>query len=280
MGSICSSNNGYFISVGKSKPNVSASLNNSFEFSAKYSLSERFLSREPECQVRLCKRNSTERIYVAKIISRCSKNSFLEAQILKKLDHPNILKIIGYYHDTSKNYLILEYLSNGDLLNFLKRIIKLPEKTAAGVMQQILSAVNYCHDKGIVHRDIKPENILIDTIGKKGIHCKLADFDSAGILDKTETGVYGTLYYTAPEVFDGKYDEKVDIWSCGVMMYQLITGKYLFCGTNLKEIQSKIKSKEIIFEDAISTEAKDLLKKMLTRNSRIRISAKDACNHP
>lgn len=244
-----------------------------------YEVSERVLSRNPGCEVRLCKKKSSEALKVAKIVKGSLSGSCLEAHILEQLHHPHILKLVDFFKEDSQNYLVLEYLPNGDLSTLLSKISKIPEKTACQITHQVLSALAYCHEQGVVHRDIKPENILIDSIGHKGIYCQLADFDSAGLLDKSGKGVYGTLYYTAPEVFAGKYDEKVDVWSCGVMLYQLLTGRHLFIGNNSEEILDKISSEQITFDNSISPEAQDLLEKMLNRDACYRISAKEACSH-
>lgn len=276
MGSLCSSNEASSVaSNNNKKANVDS-------FELLYETSERVLSNVNGCQVRICKKKSNQKLYVAKIVNRSANsisNTCLEAEILKKLDHPNIIKLQAHYQSRFKHTLILEYMAHGDLASLLHTITKLPEKTAAEVIRQVLYALNYCHNAGVVHRDIKPENILLDSVGRKGIFCKLADFDSAGLLDRAGKGIYGTLYYTAPEVFGGKYDEKADIWSCGVMLYQLITGRYLFCGSNLEEIQSKINHEDIVFDNSIPSEARDLLEKMLVRDSATRFSALEACNH-
>ena len=272
---MCSKSYGSFTLAGeKSLPPTRG------RFSSIYKVSERILSRSSQCQVRLCKKLSSQKVYALKKVSLSSSIFSLEAEILKGLDHPNIIKLAGYYQSGPEHCLVLEYLPHGDLSSFLTKITRLPEKTAAEVMQQVLSALHYCHKRGVVHRDIKPENILLRSIGKKGVFCKIADFDSAGLLDKAGKGIYGTLYYTAPEIFDGKYDEKVDIWSAGVMLYQLLTGRHLFCGANNEEIQEKINREEIVFDNMISSEARDLLEKMLVRDASSRISAREACFHP
>ena len=273
MGSICGHSAELSI---ESSSSSSSSL--SPKFSDLYSLSERVLSKNGSCEIRLCRSKINQSVHVAKIVEGGSASA-VEALILKKLRHPHIINLFDFYKESGKSFLVLEYLQHGDLYTFLSKTSKVPEKTACQVIRQVLSALAYCHDQGVVHRDIKPENVLIDSVGKNGVVCKLADFDSAGLLDKSGKGVYGTLYYTAPEVFAGKYDEKVDIWSTGVMLYQLLTGKHLFSGSNSSEILDKIYSEDIIFDNSISCEAQDLLLKMLNRDSSLRIGAKEACKH-
>lgn len=277
MGSLCGHQADYAVSQKESDSSSSSTLGG---FNDVYEVSERVLGRNPGCEVRLCKKRSSQALFVAKIVDGFLSKSCLEARILKQLHHPHILKLVDFLNGNHQHHIVLEYLPHGDLSNFLSKISKVPEKTACQITLQVLSALAYCHELGVVHRDIKPENILIDSIGPNGIYCKVADFDSAGLLEKSGKGVYGTLYYTAPEVFDGKYDEKVDVWSCGVMLYQLLTGRHLFVGSNSEEILDKISSEEIVFDNSISPEVQNLLEKMLQRDACDRISAKEACSHP
>ena len=276
MGSLCGHQTEIPDSSNESHSSPSSRLEG---FNNVYEVSERVLSRNSGCEVRLCKKKSSDALEVAKIVKGSLSSSCLEAHILEQLHHPHILKLVDFFKEDSQSCLVLEYLPNGDLSTLLTKISKVPEKTACQITHQVLSALAYCHEQGVVHRDIKPENILIDSIGPNGIYCQLADFDSAGLLEKSGKGVYGTLYYTAPEVFAGKYDEKVDVWSCGVMLYQLLTGRHLFVGSNSEEILDKISSEEIIFDNSISHEAQDLLEKMLNREACYRISSKEACSH-
>ncbi|OMJ70889.1 hypothetical protein SteCoe_31050 [Stentor coeruleus] len=276
MGSICTINNKCFISVLDKTSTSTSESSPADSFSVFFTLSERVLSRSPNCQVRLCKKISSQEMFVVKIVTSSSKPS-LEAQIMQNLNHPHIINFEGIYADDSKQYLVLEYLPNGDLLTLLNKITKFPEKTAAEVMEQVLSALAYCHDKGIIHRDIKPENILLYKVGKKGVLCKIADFDSAGRIGKENEGAFGTLYYMAPEMLEGKYGEKVDIWSAGVVMYQLLTGKHLFIGRNQEEVLARINMEEVGLDNGISFEARDLIERMLKRDPNERISAEEAC---
>ena len=166
----------------------------------------------------------------------------------------------------------------------------LKEEVCAYLMKQIFSAVDFCHEKKIIHRDLKPENVLIESeeeARKEFFTVKLIDF---GTSDKMKKGQkldlqVGTPYYTAPEVLNNKgYNEKCDLWSCGVMMYLMLCGKQPFNGENDDEIYEKIHLCKIDFNDEewdnISHDAKDLIKKLLIKDVNKRLSAKKALNHP
>lgn len=153
-------------------------------------------------------------------------------------------------------------------------------------MRQLLSAVAYCHEKGVIHRDLKPENILIENSKEKDkdfFHIKIIDFGTCEILKKSKlTEQIGTSFYIAPEVLRNGYNEKCDLWSCGVILYILLCGSPPFYGKNEKEIFTKILSGNFSFRhkiwNKISEEAKDLVKKLLEINPGKRLSAKDALN--
>ena len=151
-----------------------------------------------------------------------------EIQVLRELEHPNIIKIFEYYIDNKYHYIITELLTGGDLYEAILKFQKFNEKKAAYIIKQILSALNYLHSKGIVHRDIKPENILVQNDNNKKnknyldeIHIKLIDFGASNFFKENEilTLKVGSPYYIAPEVLNKNYNEKCDIWSAGVMLY-------------------------------------------------------------
>ena len=210
-----------------------------------------------------------------------------EITILKKLDYPNIVKIFEFFLTNDKYFLITEYCKYGELY---KKIIKnspFEENYVAFIMFQLMSAVFYCHSNNIIHRDIKPENILIDGYDFQGSYfIKLIDYGNAKIFEKnkTENKVIGSYYYIAPEVLNKKYTEKCDIWSCGVIMYLMLSGKTPFFSKNVNEILNKINIGKFYFNDKIwnniSFEAKDLLTKMIEYHPEVRISAQDTLNHP
>ncbi len=208
-----------------------------------------------------------------------------EINLLKTMDHPNIVKIFEVYDTIDGFYLITEYCSGGELFDKIIKVKFFEEPEAAFIMYQLLSAVFYCHNINIIHRDLKPENILISREeDKKFIGIKVIDFGTAKIFSKNskENKVIGSAYYIAPEVLQGKYNEKCDIWSCGVIMYILLSGKPPFNGSD-EEIYDKIqlgkfdiKSDNWMF---VSQDAKDLIIQMLELNTEKRISAENALSH-
>ena len=208
-----------------------------------------------------------------------------EIQVLKELDHPNIIKIFEYYVDNKNHYIITELLTGGELYETILKCRKFNEKTAAFIMRQFLSALNYLHSKGIVHRDIKPENILVQKIDKKEnqdeIYIKLIDFGASNFFKENEILKLkvGSPYYIAPEVLNKNYNEKCDIWSAGVVLYVMLTGKFPFVGQTSQKLFESIKTGKYRTEgkewEAISLEAKELIGKMLELDKNKRISASE-----
>lgn len=156
---------------------------------------------------------------------------FSEVSVLKSIDHPNIIKLFELYQDDTNYYLITEHCQGGELFERIKSAENFSEKEAADYMKQILSAVYYCHERQIVHRDLKPENLLFDQ-KKQNANIKVIDFGTSRKFDPTKklTKRLGTPYYIAPEVLKKNYDEKCDVWSCGVILYILLCGYPPFNG--------------------------------------------------
>ena len=145
-----------------------------------------------------------------------------EINILKKLDHPFILKILEFQSTSNKYYIVTDYCRNGELFDEIKKRDRFSERETAYILYQVLLAIRYCHKMRIVHRDIKPENILI--VGRENnglLNVKLIDFGTAKIFSEfsKNKALVGSSYYIAPEVIRGKYDEACDLWSIGVIMY-------------------------------------------------------------
>ena len=215
-----------------------------------------------------------------------------EIELLKQLDHPNIVKLFEYFSDNEKYYLITEYCKGGDLFELIKKKKKFSELSASYIMYQIFRALIYCHyTHHIIHRDIKPENIVVfrqNNADDDLYDVKLIDFGISEIFNKLEpindNKVKGSWNYIAPEVLRQKYDEKCDIWSCGVILYILVIGKYPFIGKDKNEILNNIEHGNYSFPDGFveksSPEIRDLIQQCLQVNPSVRISARKAINHP
>ena len=207
-----------------------------------------------------------------------------EAEFNQSISHPNIIQCYEIFENETTISFVLELSEEGDLFDFISNSPnkKLPLDLAIDLSEQILSTIDYLHNaKGIMHRDIKPENFMINIDKKNNPHIKLIDFGLAEYIP-TKKDVYltepvGTQMYIPPEMVDGDiYNEKTDIWSCGVMLYKMFTGCDLFLGRNTAEIEKEIKFKEICFEYVEDLAVRELMKRMLERDMKKRINAEDA----
>jgi aurora kinase len=186
-----------------------------------------------------------------------------EIEIQSNLRHPNILKLYGHFHDSKRIFLILEFAGKGELYKHLRRENRFPEWKAAQYIAQMASALRYLHRKHVIHRDIKPENILM------GIHgeIKISDFGwSVHAPNNRRKTLCGTLDYLPPEMIksgskDNWYNEKVDLWSLGVLMYEFLVGEAPFEDTPIMT-QKRIARADMTIPEWVSKEAKDLIKKV------------------
>ena len=210
-----------------------------------------------------------------------------EINILRTLDHPNILKIFEFYSSKESYSIVTELCQGGELFQEIIDRGPFDENYSAYVMFQILSAINYCHKMKIIHRDLKPENILIIERDSNGMpRIKIADFGTSKIVEKghVQRKLVGSSYYIAPEVLKKHYDEKCDLWSCGVIMYILLSGRPPFGGDNDKEIMEKVIIGKYDLENSpfykLSKSGKDLIQKLLMIEPNKRLSAEQALSHP
>ena len=209
-----------------------------------------------------------------------------EIELLKSLDHQNILKIIEIYESDIFVYIVTEYCKGTDLYTKIQREKSFNETTTGIIMFQLFSAINYCHSKHIMHRDLKPENIMIEENTIDGyLQIKIIDFGTATFYQKDNLNkLIGSPYYIAPEVIDKNYNEECDLWSLGVIMYVMLRGNYPFKGNDIESTFKLIKEGKYVLDsypfNNISDDAKDLIKRLLIVDPTMRIPACDALNHP
>ncbi|XP_068202308.1 MAP/microtubule affinity-regulating kinase 3-like isoform X5 [Palaemon carinicauda] len=229
-------------------------------------------------KVKLAKHVPTGKEVAIKIIDKTQLNPgslqklFREVRIMKILDHPNIVKLFQVIETEKTLYLVMEYASGGEVFDYLVFHGRMKEKEARAKFRQIVSAVQYCHQKKIIHRDLKAENLLLDS----EMVIKIADFGFSNEFtpgNKLDT-FCGSPPYAAPELFQGKkYDgPEVDVWSLGVILYTLVSGSLPFDGSNLKELRERVLRGKYRIPFYMSTDCENLLKKFLVLNPARRAS--------
>ena len=211
-----------------------------------------------------------------------SKELLREIELLEETDNPYIVKMYEFYNCPRAICLINEYLNGGSVADKLKKEKKLNEFNTAIILFQVLSALSFCHSQKIIHRNLTLGNILIDQQKDHFIHCKIIDFSTSAKMVK---GVEledskSNLKYIAPEVLKGKYNETRDIWSCGIIMYVLLTGKFPFDDKDILKMKAQIEIGKFNLENLkdFSKECVDLLKELLNKDPK-RISAQKAIDH-
>ncbi|XP_022519885.2 MAP/microtubule affinity-regulating kinase 3 isoform X17 [Astyanax mexicanus] len=223
-------------------------------------------------KVKLARHILTGREVAIKIIDKTQLNPtslqklFREVRIMKILNHPNIVKLFEVIETEKTLYLVMEYASGGEVFDYLVAHGRMKEKEARAKFRQIVSAVQYCHQKHIVHRDLKAENLLLDA----DMNIKIADFGFSNeftLGNKLDT-FCGSPPYAAPELFQGKkYDgPEVDVWSLGVILYTLVSGSLPFDGQNLKELRERVLRGKYRIPFYMSTDCENLLKRFLVLN--------------
>jgi calcium-dependent protein kinase len=212
-----------------------------------------------------------------------------EIEVLSKLDHPSIIKVYEYFIDKKFYYVVTELALGGELYDQIAKIQYYNESDAACIMQQLFSGVYYLHSNNIMHRDLKPENMMLETNVKGDLTIKLIDFGAANFYSSDEkegklTLKVGTPYYIAPEVIKKNYDNKCDLWSCGVIMYILLCGYPPFDGDDDQDIMNNVVKCEYTFDSqewmGVSTDAKNMIKKLLIKDPKKRINAEQALKEP
>ena len=211
-----------------------------------------------------------------------------ELKIMGMVDHPNIVRVEEYYECNGLVFIIMELMEGGELFDRLVEVEHYTEKQAVEAFRPLADAIRYCHSMGIVHRDLKPENLLYKTRDADSI-LKVSDFGfSKFIIPKAQEQLFtacGTPTYVAPEIIGNfGYDCKVDCWSLGVILYVMLCGYPPFYAEENSELFKLIKDCDYEFHepywDNISAEAKDLIKKLLVSDPKVRLSAEEILKHP
>lgn len=224
-------------------------------------------------------------IFAAKMMA-AREQSKKEIDILKSMDHPNIVRLHESFDDGHRTCLIMELCHGGDVFMRIQEAGHLSEPQVAVIMPQLLRAVIYMHSNQVCHRDLKPENLLLATCSplEQG-QLRVADFGVArqfelGQLFRTRVG---TPHFTAPEVLQDAYDEQCDLWSCGVNMYTMLCGRTPFVGESDAEILASVLSGYFDFDGpmwkSVGRDAKNLITKLLQKNPRDRYTAMQALGH-
>ncbi|RHN69498.1 putative protein kinase Aur family [Medicago truncatula] len=204
----------------------------------------------------------------------------MEIQI--SLKHPNILRLYGWFHDSERVYLILEYAHNGELYMLLRERCHFSEKQAATYILSLTKALTYCHEKHVIHRDIKPENLLLDHEGR----LKIADFGwsvQSEDKDKKRKTMCGTLDYLAPEMVENKgHDYAVDNWTLGILCYEFLYGVPPFEAESQDDTFRRIVKIDLSFPRTplVSKKAKNLINGLLVKDSSKRLSLQEIMEHP
>ena len=211
---------------------------------------------------------------------KAKKKILYETNLMRGLYHPAVTKILETFETDKYMLIIMEYISGGNLQNFVKKRRKLCEKTAKILFRQLIQGIKYIHSKGIVHRDIKLENILLDLNNI----VKICDFGVGKITEKGHKLLdqCGTPVYMAPEIIQGDGYEgfPVDIWSAGVALYIMLSGNIPFNRDKTHDLQSAIINLPYKKIDDISDSANDLLKNILEKDPTKRLTPDQILEHP
>jgi calcium-dependent protein kinase len=208
-----------------------------------------------------------------------------EFQLLRKMDHPNVIRMFEFYDSQDKFYIVQELAEGGELYDELIEYGRLPENETALLMKQVLACLKYLHANGVVHRDLNLENILLES-NKDYEGIKIIDFGLAAPFREGEklSELVGKIHYLAPEVLEQRYGCKYDVWSAGIMAYILLSGFAPFDSDSDAYIRQLIAEGNVSFDDPewedVSGEAKDFVAKLLTYDEDSRPTAEEALRHP
>ncbi|XP_042541784.1 sperm motility kinase 2B-like [Dipodomys spectabilis] len=238
--------------------------------------------REGGCApVKLARHLPTDSLVAVKVLDKRDSSFFAnELDILKTVDHPNIIRLFEVVESEERIYLVMEYLDGGDLADHLKKVQRMREEEARQVFRQVLRAIKYCHDNGISHRDIKPDNIIFDSKGT----AKLGDFGFSVRFQPGQEleGEYGTMAYWAPEMFKQQHHQgpKVDVWCLGVVLYYMVMGNVPFTGRSWVVLRKQVLGGRFELRKSFSPELCGMLAYLLTEDPKKRPLVKQIMRHP
>jgi len=260
------------------------------EFSEKYKLGKE-LGKGGFSIVYKCTYNLDGKAYAVTVIDKEALKEDIkllqrEVEIMKKVDHPNILKLHEIYEDESRVFIVMELVSGSELFDRIVEKGYYNERYSKNIIKQILSAVSYLHQQGIAHRDLKPENLLCSGDGEEEI-VKIADFGLSKIFSGEEELMTscGTPGYVAPEVLlCESYDKAVDMWGIGIITYVLLAGYPPFYADDDTAMFERIMNCDYDFDDEcwddVTEIAKDFIRKLLVKDPDQRLNAEEAIQHP
>mmetsp|Transcript_46140 Transcript_46140/g.136350 ORF Transcript_46140/g.136350 Transcript_46140/m.136350 type:complete len:708 (-) Transcript_46140:14-2137(-) len=201
-----------------------------------------------------------------------------EIQVQRNLKHENVLRLHRHFEDAETVYLLLEYCAKGELYQLLRtrKGRRFPEPVARHYFTQVVRGLEYLHSQCIVHRDLKPENLLVNHDDV----LKIADFGWCALSSVTRTTFCGTLDYLAPEMIQGKgHNHTLDIWSCGVLLYEMVVGRPPFQSTNHVTLISRILSLEMRVPAFVNPDIVDLVRRLLQKEPHERMPLEEVLRH-
>lgn len=243
-------------------------------------------------KVKLAQHQETGIEYAIKILDKSdikanelTLNVRREIAIMKALNHRNIVNLREVLSSKSKLYIVMDLVRGGELFEQIERRGELDTKLARKYFQQLVDGIDYCHRRGVCHRDLKPENLLVDENGT----LKITDFGVSSMKGGVSGSdllytACGTPYYCAPEIINGAEDGysgvKIDAWSCGIILYLLLTGTLPFQNEDMTKLYEQINRCQVDYPHWMSDDAKDLISHLLTKDPIARFSLEDVKKHP
>ncbi|KAF5377234.1 hypothetical protein D9615_006469 [Tricholomella constricta] len=219
-------------------------------------------------------------LYKSEIVqSKVEKQIRREIEIQQNLRHPNVLRLYGYFHDTKRIFLMLEFAGKGELYKQLSKLGSFSERRSSRYIDQMADALMYLHGKHVIHRDIKPENLLLGIDGE----LKIGDFGwSVHAPGNRRMTLCGTMDYLPPEMVEGKeHNEKVDLWALGVLTYEFLIGNPPFEDrSSVSNTYRRIAKVDLKLPATLSVEVKDLIAKLLQYDPQRRLALSSVLRHP